>query len=78
MVMLLILFLLYIFRLKWILLPSIATIHCLLVRFYDSSVQMLTLQLDCRVVMSSPGMLSINSQMETSKLFTTHSRNSVT
>ena len=51
MVMLLILFLLYIFRLKWILLPSIATIHCLLVRFYDSSVQMLTLQLDCRVVM---------------------------
>ena len=70
-VMLLILLLLYIFRLKWILLHSIATIRCLLVQFYDNSVRMQTLLLDCHVVTWSPGTLSINSQMETSKLFMT-------
>lgn len=39
------------FRLRWILLHSIAIIHCLPVQFYDNSVRMLTLQLDCHVVM---------------------------
>lgn len=57
-----------IFRLKWILVHSIATIHSSRVPFYGSSVQMLTLQLDSHVAMSSPGMLSLSSQMETSML----------
>ncbi len=60
--------LLYFSRLKWISVHSIATIHCLHVPFYDNNVRMLTLQLDCHVAMLSPEMLSINLQMETSKL----------
>lgn len=50
MVALLILLSLHIFRLKWILLHSIVTIHCLPVQFYDNSVRMPTLQLGCHVV----------------------------
>lgn len=61
------LLLLHIFRLKLILVHNIATIHSLRVLFYDNNVQIATLQSDCHVAMLSPGMLSINLQMETSK-----------